>query len=125
MSTYLGKQGLYMSEDSNCELFYSFHCRVFVYCRYGCFSEGSVLYHLEAVLIHRGPSAYSGHYIAHIKDRTDNNWYKFNDETVEKMGSKSLYLGNEDDVGERDFIVYICAPPFKLTSTLLSVQLCL
>nr|CAB3267564.1 ubiquitin carboxyl-terminal hydrolase 48-like [Phallusia mammillata] len=42
-------------------------------------------YQLSAVLIHRGPSASSGHYIAHIKDTANENWYKFNDESVVKM----------------------------------------
>lgn len=62
------------------------------------FSEGAVQYDLCAVLIHRGPSAYSGHYIAHIRDRTTGHWYKFNDEEIEKMGGKNLQLGNEDDI---------------------------
>ena len=61
--------------------------------------EGSVLYNLTAVLIHRGPSAYSGHYIAHIKDSRGQAWYKFNDEEIEKMAGRNLQLGNEEDVG--------------------------
>ena len=57
-----------------------------------------MVYELTAVLIHRGPSAYSGHYIAHIKDRKSGHWFKFNDEEVEKMGGKKLELGNEDEL---------------------------
>ncbi|XP_070561679.1 ubiquitin carboxyl-terminal hydrolase 48-like isoform X2 [Ptychodera flava] len=57
-----------------------------------------VLYDLTAVLIHRGPSAYSGHYIAHIKDKDSGTWYKFNDEEIEKMGGKNLKLGSEEDI---------------------------
>lgn len=55
---------------------------------------------MVSVLIHRGPSAYSGHYIAHIRDKEQNAWYKFNDETIDKMGAKSLQLGTEDDIGK-------------------------
>ena len=58
------------------------------------------MYDLKAVLIHRGPSAYSGHYIAHIKDSDSQNWHKFNDVTIEKIGGRNLQLGNEDDVGK-------------------------
>lgn len=49
-------------------------------------SEKSNIYILSAVLIHRGSSPHSGHYIAHIKDRVSKDWYKFNDDSVEKIG---------------------------------------
>lgn len=49
-------------------------------------SESSGVYILSAVLIHRGSSPHSGHYIAHIKDRTTRDWYKFNDDSVERIG---------------------------------------
>lgn len=62
--------------------------------------ENSVTYGLTAVLIHRGPTAYSGHYIAHIKDINSKNWYKFNDEDIEKMKGNKLQLGTEDDPEE-------------------------
>ncbi|XP_013784550.1 ubiquitin carboxyl-terminal hydrolase 48-like [Limulus polyphemus] len=62
--------------------------------------ESPVLYDLSAVLIHRGPSAYSGHYVAHIRDRVSGAWYKFNDETVEKMEGKKLQLGAEENIEE-------------------------
>lgn len=58
------------------------------------------VYELSAVLIHRGISAYSGHYIAHVKDARTSDWYKFNDEEIEKMEGKKLQLGLEDDIGE-------------------------
>lgn len=48
--------------------------------------EGSSIYILTAVLIHRGSSPHSGHYIAHIKDRITKDWYKFNDDSVERIG---------------------------------------
>ncbi|ELU17396.1 hypothetical protein CAPTEDRAFT_178380 [Capitella teleta] len=61
--------------------------------------EGSRVYSLKAVLIHSGPSAYSGHYTAHIHDTQKEAWFKFNDEVIEKMKSKGLELGAEEDFG--------------------------
>lgn len=58
------------------------------------------VYELSAVLIHRGVSAYSGHYIAHVRDARTSDWYKFNDEEIEKMEGKKLQLGIEEDIGE-------------------------
>lgn len=49
-------------------------------------SDQSGIYILSAVLIHRGSSPHSGHYIAHIKDRISKDWYKFNDDSVERIG---------------------------------------
>ncbi|XP_066462363.1 ubiquitin carboxyl-terminal hydrolase 48 isoform X3 [Eleutherodactylus coqui] len=57
-------------------------------------------YELSAVLIHRGVSAYSGHYIAHVKDPQTSEWYKFNDEEIEKMEGKKLQLGIEEELAE-------------------------
>ncbi|XP_063001242.1 ubiquitin carboxyl-terminal hydrolase 48 isoform X2 [Elgaria multicarinata webbii] len=56
------------------------------------------VYELSAVLIHRGVSAYSGHYIAHVKDPQTGEWYRFNDEEIEKMEGKKLQLGAEEDL---------------------------
>lgn len=58
------------------------------------------MYELSAVLIHRGISAYSGHYIAHVRDAHTGDWYKFNDEEIEKMEGKKLQLGIEEDIGK-------------------------
>ncbi|KAK5911825.1 hypothetical protein CesoFtcFv8_001761 [Champsocephalus esox] len=70
----------------------------------GPFLEGKedqkCVYELSAVLIHRGISAYSGHYIAHVKDASTGDWYKFNDEEIEKMEGKKLQLGIEEDIAE-------------------------
>ncbi|KAM7006281.1 ubiquitin carboxyl-terminal hydrolase 48 isoform 2-T2 [Tautogolabrus adspersus] len=68
----------------------------------GPFMEGlqDHKYELSAVLIHRGISAYSGHYIAHVKDARTGDWYKFNDEEIEKMEGKKLQLGIEEDIAE-------------------------
>jgi ubiquitin carboxyl-terminal hydrolase 48 len=54
-------------------------------------------YNLCAVLMHRGQSAHSGHYIAQIKDRITEDWFKFNDEFVEKIEGKNLKLGFEEN----------------------------
>ncbi|XP_075869327.1 ubiquitin carboxyl-terminal hydrolase 48 isoform X1 [Nelusetta ayraudi] len=62
--------------------------------------DQSCMYELSAVLIHRGISAYSGHYIAHVKDACTGDWYKFNDEEIEKMEGKKLQLGIEEDIAE-------------------------
>uniref|UniRef100_T1J4B6 Exosome complex component 10 homolog n=1 Tax=Strigamia maritima TaxID=126957 RepID=T1J4B6_STRMM len=66
-----------------------------------CIDRSQTIYDLSAVLIHRGPTAFSGHYIAHIKDRSTGDWYKFNDETVEKMKGNLKLGGDEDDVGKQ------------------------
>lgn len=66
-------------------------------------SDQTCVYELSAVLIHRGISAYSGHYIAHVKDARTGDWYKFNDEEIEKMEGKKLQLGIEEDIGKTQF----------------------
>lgn len=57
---------------------------------------GSYVYELSAILIHRGSSAYSGHYIAHVKDPQSGDWYKFNDEKIQKMEANKLRLVTDD-----------------------------
>jgi ubiquitin carboxyl-terminal hydrolase 48 len=44
-------------------------------------------YDLVAILIHKGTTANSGHYVAHIKDESNGQWWEFDDETVSKLGS--------------------------------------
>lgn len=73
--------------------------------------DQSCVYELSAVLIHRGISAYSGHYIAHVKDARTGDWYKFNDEEIEKMEGKKLQLGIEEDIGE-SLITEYCSLTF-------------
>ncbi|RMX53049.1 hypothetical protein pdam_00014581 [Pocillopora damicornis] len=53
-------------------------------------------YELSAVLMHFGVSAYSGHYVAHIRDKKSGSWYKFNDEDIVKMQGK-LKLSQDED----------------------------
>lgn len=71
-------------------------------------SVDSFQYSLTAVLIHRGPSAFSGHYIAHIKDTSTNLWHKFNDENVDRLkGGKKLNL---DSLSNDDFEIDMPKP---------------
>jgi len=63
-------------------------------------TASKLTYDLVAVLIHRGPSAYSGHYIAHIRD-SSSTWYKFNDEVVQKLEGRKLKLGIEEDEDQK------------------------
>ncbi|ESO85194.1 hypothetical protein LOTGIDRAFT_130809 [Lottia gigantea] len=60
-------------------------------------TDKPVVYQLQAVLIHSGPSAYSGHYTAHILSDDKTAWYRFNDENIHKMMGKKLQLGTEDE----------------------------
>ncbi|KAJ7724461.1 hypothetical protein DFH07DRAFT_854832 [Mycena maculata] len=47
-------------------------------------SEGN-LYELRGVLLHKGKSAYHGHYEAQVFDDTKHSWFQFNDEIVTKI----------------------------------------
>ncbi|XP_065912770.1 ubiquitin carboxyl-terminal hydrolase 48-like isoform X2 [Dysidea avara] len=60
-----------------------------------CCRGSAFKFHLTGVIIHRGPTAYAGHYIAHILDRKNGEWYRFDDEHVSKLNMK--HLGEEDD----------------------------
>ena len=46
------------------------------------------VYHLGAVLMHVGKTAYSGHYMAQIKNFQKNEWFNFNDEQITKIKKK-------------------------------------
>lgn len=41
-----------------------------------------------------------------MKDARTGDWYKFNDEEIEKMEGKKLQLGIEEDIGETRLIKY-------------------
>ncbi|KAK3144226.1 hypothetical protein QOZ80_4AG0310280 [Eleusine coracana subsp. coracana] len=61
-----------------------------------------VTYDLAAILIHKGTAANSGHYVAHIKDESNGQWWEFDDETVSELGShpfgeKIVKSSNKDD----------------------------
>lgn len=57
------------------------------------------IYYINAVLIHCGQSAHSGHYIAHIHDKQKDEWCRYNDEQVAVMKGKLLNLGKEEESG--------------------------
>ncbi|KAG8073826.1 hypothetical protein GUJ93_ZPchr0006g44257 [Zizania palustris] len=48
--------------------------------------SSSYTYDLAAILIHKGSAANSGHYVAHIKDESNGQWWEFDDEHVSKLG---------------------------------------
>ncbi|KAH7913760.1 hypothetical protein BJ138DRAFT_1145448 [Hygrophoropsis aurantiaca] len=50
-------------------------------------SEAKHVYELRGVLLHKGPSAYHGHYEAQVFDTTSKTWFQFDDETVTKIDS--------------------------------------
>ncbi|KAF7830201.1 ubiquitin carboxyl-terminal hydrolase 26-like [Senna tora] len=49
-------------------------------------SQSKSIYDLSAVLIHKGTTVNSGHYVAHIKDENTGQWWEFDDELVTKLG---------------------------------------
>ncbi|KAI0721718.1 cysteine proteinase [Cerioporus squamosus] len=56
--------------------------------------ESENLYELRGVLLHKGPSAYHGHYEAQVFDVHTQGWYQFNDETVTKIDSLIAKVDN-------------------------------
>ncbi|CAL5093582.1 unnamed protein product [Urochloa decumbens] len=67
----------------------------------------SCSYDLAAILIHKGTGANSGHYVAHIKDESNGQWWEFDDETVSKLGlhpfgEKPGKASNKDDQKSQD-----------------------
>jgi len=56
-------------------------------------------YSLTGVLMHVGPDANHGHYIAHIQEMETGNWFKFSDECVAPLQGKCLRLGAEEEIG--------------------------
>ncbi|KAK7476526.1 hypothetical protein BaRGS_00032206, partial [Batillaria attramentaria] len=64
--------------------------------------DNTTVYDLTAVLIHRGTSAYSGHYVAHILDTASKVWYRFNDEEIAVMKGRKLQLGKEEEISAGD-----------------------
>ena len=55
-------------------------------------------YSLTGVLMHLGPDANHGHYIANIQDMETGHWFRFSDETVNVLQGKMLKLGNDDEL---------------------------
>ncbi|EGO18657.1 hypothetical protein SERLADRAFT_418842 [Serpula lacrymans var. lacrymans S7.9] len=56
------------------------------------------IYDLRGVLLHKGASAYHGHYEAQVFDVTTQTWYQFDDETVtklESLGDRGLIVNGQ------------------------------
>lgn len=51
-------------------------------------SQSELIYDLSAVLIHKGAAVNSGHYVAHIKDESTEQWWEFDDEQVSNLGQQ-------------------------------------
>ncbi|KAM5535206.1 hypothetical protein V8D89_011142 [Ganoderma adspersum] len=66
--------------------------------------ESKNLYELRGILLHKGASAYHGHYEAQVFDVQNQGWYQFNDETVTKIESlvPKLDAGKKTGKGSKD-----------------------
>lgn len=59
--------------------------------------EEHLYYDLTAMLIHKGPSAYSGHYMAYIRADHRAPWLLFDDERVERLTGSRWRAGATED----------------------------
>ena len=66
-----------------------------------CMDEitGSKRYRLVGIVVHRGQTAFGGHYVSYVRDREQ--WYLLNDATVTPV------VGNIDDIEELKTDAYI------------------
>ena len=48
---------------------------------------------------------YLFYFVAHIKDPVSGNWYKFNDEVVQKIEGTNFKLGIEEDLEGKIIII--------------------
>ncbi|KAI0664864.1 cysteine proteinase [Cubamyces menziesii] len=66
--------------------------------------ESKNLYALRGVLLHKGASAYHGHYEAQVFDVQNQSWYQFNDEEVTKIESlvPKLDVSKKNGKGAKD-----------------------
>ncbi|KAJ8496755.1 hypothetical protein ONZ45_g12333 [Pleurotus djamor] len=63
----------------------------------------SKVYHLRGILVHKGPSAYHGHYEAQVYDPVCDAWFRCNDEAVTKiteLGDKRPKKKDDDESSE-------------------------
>ncbi|TEB26623.1 cysteine proteinase [Coprinellus micaceus] len=58
------------------------------------------IYELRGILLHKGSSAYHGHYEAQVLDPELASWFQFNDETVTKVSSLGDHLKGGGDAAE-------------------------
>ncbi|KAI8350750.1 hypothetical protein B0O80DRAFT_457403 [Mortierella sp. GBAus27b] len=59
-------------------------------------------YELTAVLVHSGPSAHSGHFLAHVLQRESNKWFVLNDEEVEEFHGTTFDPEDYSEVASSD-----------------------
>lgn len=59
-------------------------------------AEPNYVYQLGSILMHVGKSAYSGHYTAQIRNFQSQEWFNFNDESINKI-KKKQQLGCTDE----------------------------
>lgn len=59
-------------------------------------SSPNYVYQLGSILMHVGKSAYSGHYTAQIRNFESQEWFNFNDESINKI-KKKQQLGCTDE----------------------------
>ncbi|RVX17338.1 Ubiquitin carboxyl-terminal hydrolase 26 [Vitis vinifera] len=63
-------------------------------------SDLELIYDLSAVLIHKGTTVNSGHYIAHIKDENTGQWWEFDDEHVSNLGHHPFGEGSSSSAAK-------------------------
>ncbi|XP_054797302.1 ubiquitin carboxyl-terminal hydrolase 26 isoform X2 [Prosopis cineraria] len=63
-------------------------------------SQSELIYDLSAVLIHKGTTVNSGHYVAHIKDENAGQWWEFDDEHVTKLGCHPFGDGSSNSTAK-------------------------
>ena len=47
-------------------------------------SDQNLSYKIKSLIVHQGGSTKSGHYIAWVRDKNSNGWFKISDSSVEK-----------------------------------------
>ena len=65
----------------------------------GARSEQPLQYTLTAIILHRGSSASSGHYVSIVKDERLGMWWKYDDDSVTNMGVHPFKGAKWDHVG--------------------------
>ena len=65
----------------------------------GARTEQPLQYTLTAIILHRGSSASSGHYVSIVKDERLGMWWKYDDDSVTNMGVHPFKGAKWDPVG--------------------------
>ncbi|RZC68816.1 hypothetical protein C5167_033154 [Papaver somniferum] len=63
-------------------------------------SQSELTYNLSAILVHKGSSVNSGHYVSIIKDEHTGEWWEFDDESVSKLGSHPFGEGSSSSTAK-------------------------